>query len=220
MLGEVAAHAVEVRLPDGHQDVDRALADLERRQVRKEVVPDEEDEKDPVVHRALEVERERVHRGRELDGEVLAQDSDVEEDERLERGRLLDRVRLAGHLLGLALALRRVVPHLPARVAPAPLLVLREDVLAQDAEVRLVRREREHDQVRVEAVDDVLRVRVVRRVAALAADEVHDLVLALARDGRVRDDDLHLCGMAGSASVQVSYGKGTADARRPIQGPR
>lgn len=90
------------------------------------------------------------------------------------------------------LALARVVAHLAARVASSALLVLRKDVLTEDAEVGLVGREREHDKVGVETVDDVLRVGVVRGVAALAADEVHDLVLALSGNGRVGDDDLKL----------------------------
>lgn len=63
VLGEVATHLVEVRLPDAHEDVDGALANLETRQVREEVVSDEEDEEDPVVEGTLEVERERMDGG-------------------------------------------------------------------------------------------------------------------------------------------------------------
>ncbi|PAK71767.1 hypothetical protein B8W95_13105, partial [Staphylococcus pasteuri] len=74
VVGQVTAHAFEIRLPDAHQGVDGAFADLERREMRQKVVADEEDEEDPVVNGALQRERERVHRCRELDGEVFAQD--------------------------------------------------------------------------------------------------------------------------------------------------
>ena len=43
----------------------------------------------------------------------------------------------------------------------------------------------EHDEVGVEAVQDVPRVGVVVRLAPLVADVVHDFVLALARHARV-----------------------------------
>ena len=43
-----------------------------------------------------------------------------------------------------------------------------------------------------ESVDDVLGVRVVRGIHALPPDVIHDLVLALSRHARVRDDDLQL----------------------------
>lgn len=75
-----------------------------------------------------------------------------------------------------------MMAHLSTSMAPPALLILRKDVLAQDPEVRLVRREREHDEVGVETINDVLGVGVVRRVGALAANKVHDLVLAFSGD--------------------------------------
>jgi hypothetical protein len=53
--------------------------------------------------------------------------------------------------------------------------------LAQQAEVRLVRDQRQHDQVRVKAVQAVPLVGLVGGLALLPADVLHDLVLALAR---------------------------------------
>lgn len=49
-----------------------------------------------------------------------------------------------------------------------------------------MRGEPEHDEVRVQAVQDVVLVRVVPRLGALPAHEVHDLVLSLARLAGVR----------------------------------
>lgn len=74
----------------------------------------------------------------------------------------------------------------------AALLVVGEDVLSQHLEVRLVRREREHDQIRIETVDDVFRVRIVLAGDSLTADEIHDLVFSFAGDGGVRNDDFQL----------------------------
>lgn len=102
VLSEVASHALQARLPNVHEGVDRTFANLERGEMGKEIVPDEEDEEDPVVDRALEVEGEGVNRRGELDSEVLAEDGDVEEDEGLVRGRLLDEIGFALLLLRFA----------------------------------------------------------------------------------------------------------------------
>lgn len=74
----------------------------------------------------------------------------------------------------------------------ALLLVVGEDVLPQHLEVRLVRCEREHDQIGIETVDDVFRVGIVFAGDALTANKVHDLVFSFAGDGGVRDDDFQL----------------------------
>ena len=64
------------------------------------------------------------------------------------------------------------------------------DELAQDGEVRLVRREPEHDEIGVGAAQDVMRVGIVIGLGALPPDEVHDLVLALARNIGIRENYL------------------------------
>jgi hypothetical protein len=71
---------------------------------------------------------------------------------------------------------------LPTRVASA-LLVLRKDVLTKHLEVRFMRRKGKHDQISVEAIDDVLGVGIVRVVRTLTTDEVHDFVLSFAWNG-------------------------------------
>lgn len=83
VVGNVATHARKLTLPDSEERVDGALADLERRKVRQEVITDEEDEENPVVHCALEIKWEGRRGHIELDLEVLAKDTDVEEDEGL-----------------------------------------------------------------------------------------------------------------------------------------
>ena len=74
--------------------------------------------------------------------------------------------------------------------AGAGALPRRADVLAEDREVRLVRRQRQHDEVGVEAVEAVARVRLVAGLQPLQPDELHDLVLALAGDRAVGEDHL------------------------------
>ena len=67
-----------------------------------------------------------------------------------------------------------------------------EQLLDEDVEERLVRGKRQHGQIGVQAVDDVRLVRVVFRLRALRADELHDLVLALARDVAVADEHVQI----------------------------
>mmetsp|Transcript_64923 Transcript_64923/g.193524 ORF Transcript_64923/g.193524 Transcript_64923/m.193524 type:complete len:284 (+) Transcript_64923:2265-3116(+) len=74
----------------------------------------------------------------------------------------------------------------------ALLLRLRHHDLPDDAEVRLVRRQAQHDKVGIRAVEAVPGVRVVLRLHALGADVVHDLVLTLAGNVRVVEDDTGL----------------------------
>ena len=54
--------------------------------------------------------------------------------------------------------------------------------------MRLVRGEGEHDKISVEAVQNVDKVGVVVGLGPLEADVGHDLVLALAWEGRVTED--------------------------------
>ena len=67
-----------------------------------------------------------------------------------------------------------------------------EELLDEDVEERLVRGKRQHGQIGVQAVDDVRLVRVVFRLRALRADELHDLVLALARNVAVADEHVQI----------------------------
>lgn len=71
--------------------------------------------------------------------------------------------------------------------------------------MRLVCRQAEHDQVGVESVNDMLRVRVVRRMRALTTDVIHDLVLAFTRHGSVGDDDLELPAGRQSSDTRSSF---------------
>ncbi len=96
-LGFVDGLLVEVDQP-----VDGPLADLERRQVRQEVVADEEAHEDPVVDGALQVVREGQVGHLQLPGQILAQHVQPHEDELLlGRDRRPDLVVLAA-LLALA----------------------------------------------------------------------------------------------------------------------
>lgn len=86
MLSQVSAHPLQTRLPNRHERVDGTFANLERRQMRQEIVADKEDQEDPIVDGPFEIEGKGVDRGRQLDGEILAQDADVKEDEGFEGG--------------------------------------------------------------------------------------------------------------------------------------
>ena len=109
----------EDALVDLEQAVERALVDVEAREMRQKVVADKDVDKDEVVDDALEVvlERQRLLEGRELVVEVLAEEAEVHEEEvlvvqaasvrekrrqdRVERGRR--RRREGTHLLALPL---------------------------------------------------------------------------------------------------------------------
>ena len=56
--------------------------------------------------------------------------------------------------------------------------------------MRLVRCKPEHDEIGVGAAQDVMSVGIVIGLSALPPDEVHDLVLALARNIGVRENYL------------------------------
>ena len=167
-----------------HDQVDRALPDLQRGRVRQEIVTHEEAHKHKVVEHALLVVSERQispvsTRGCrvQVHGEVLAQHRDGQEliglpcDGWLGLGDLAQKPVAIGREIGLW-------------------RVLLKDDFPQDPKVWLVRREREHDEIRVEAVHHVLGVRVEPFETPLLPDVVHGLVLAFSRDGRVGHDHL------------------------------
>lgn len=69
-----------------------------------------------------------------------------------------------------------------ARLAACVALVVplvRRHLLTQDGKVSLVRRQAQHDEVSIQAVQDVACVGVEAWLCALLANERHDLVLAL-----------------------------------------
>ena len=78
--------------------------------------------------------------------------------------------------------------YLSAKVAWPRLIGL--EFFPNDGEVRLVRRKPEHDEIGVGAAQDVMRVGIVIGLGALPPDEVHDLVLALARNIGIRENYL------------------------------
>ena len=168
-----------------HDQVDRALPDLQRGRVRQEIVTHEEAHEDEIVKHALLVvpaprqidpvpaggDRVQVH------GEILAQHRDGQELIGLAR----DRGLVLGDLTEEPVAIGRHIRLWR---------VLLKDDLAEDPKVWLVRRERQHDEIRVEAVHDVLGVRVEALESPLLPDVVHGLVLALSGDGSVGHDHL------------------------------
>ena len=140
--------------------------------MRQKVVPHEKAEEDEVVDRPLQVEpvaHARPVRAFELTVQVLAQHRHAHE------------LKL-WPAAGVAFALT-------AAFALALALALADLHLSQDGKARLVRREREHHQVRVEAMDAVVLVGVVPRREPLRAHKRHDLVLTLPRHRRVGQDD-------------------------------
>ncbi len=81
---------------------------------------------------------------------------------------------------------------LTAEVAGFGLVVVGKDVFTQHFEVGLVGGEREHDEIGVEAVDDVFGVGIVFGMRALTTDVFHDLVLSFTGYAGIRDDDLNI----------------------------
>ena len=64
------------------------------------------------------------------------------------------------------------------------------ELLPYDGEVRLVSCKPEHDKIGVGAAQDVMRVGIVIGLSPLPPDEVHDLVLSLARNICIRENYL------------------------------
>ena len=161
IAGDVPAERgeqVAVRL---EQRVQRALRDVQRGQRGQEIVPHEHAQQHEIVHDSLAVvpERQGVRHRPELLVQVLPQQPHVQQEESVVGG---------------------VLQHLATRLASFAAAEL--DNLAEQAKVRLVGDEREHDEVGVEAVEAVGLVRVPPGFAARPADVLHDLVLALAPD--------------------------------------
>ena len=146
--------------------------------MRQEVVSDEEAHEHKVVDHALQVEGEGQGRGGaeagELHVEILPEHAQLEQ---LQRFHGHTSVAVAEDLDG------------GGRGAAAALAARLHD-LSEDVEVRLVRGEPQHDEVGVQAVEDVAGVGVVPRLRALRPHELHDLVLSLAGDGGVAEDHL------------------------------
>ena len=65
--------------------------------------------------------------------------------------------------------------------------------LKENIKIRLVGGQRKHDQVRVQTVDAVRGERVVVALLPLSTDEVHYLVLALARSLRITKNNREVC---------------------------
>lgn len=61
----------------------------------------------------------------------------------------------------------------------------------------------EHDQVRIQPMQDMVLIRIVARLSPLSPNEVHDLVLPLAGFARIRQDYLSV-GAPNSASVFIN----------------
>lgn len=70
--------------------------------------------------------------------------------------------------------------------------VRRTHHFAQQCRLRLVRGQREHNQIRVEAVQAMRDICIVVRPLTFAPDKVHDLVLTLARHFLAAEDHAHV----------------------------
>eukprot|EP00968_Pinguiococcus_pyrenoidosus_P020109 scaffold2286_cov240-Pinguiococcus_pyrenoidosus.AAC.12 len=150
------------------KSIKRALADIQGRQVRQEIVPDQKRHEHEVIEHALQVQPSVVgNRVDELDRDVLPQDAEVQH---LELGLL--RLLQPGRNDALVLPSIRVEVH----------------HFSEQREVRLMGHQAQHDQVGIRAVHAVSRVWVVRRMLLELPHELHDLVLALPRDVRSAED--------------------------------
>eukprot|EP00050_Salpingoeca_kvevrii_P022962 m.135587 g.135587 ORF g.135587 m.135587 type:complete len:326 (-) comp9887_c0_seq4:482-1459(-) len=126
--------------------------------------------------------------------QILSEDGEVEVLKGLARHNSLDILRLALALIGIValLATDWALRHWFAK----------RDLLTKNAEVWLVRGQSQHDQISIKTLNDVAGVGIVAGLLALAANELHDLVLAFTRNGCVGKHNLdvfpgiimrHLC---------------------------
>ena len=159
--GHEAAQRRAQLLVRRHHQVQGPVRDLQVRHVRQEVVADQHAQAHEVVDEPLDVP-------------VLVelQSQHVPQQAHLEQFEVVPRV--LQRILGL----------------PPPPRVPHGHLLPQQEKFRFVRHEPEHDQVRVQAVETVLR-RAPRFRLLPRPNKVHDLVLALARDVGARKHDFH-----------------------------
>ena len=202
VVGEIATHSRELLFPNSKQCVDGAVPDLQRRQVRQEIVANKEDEKDPIVDGALEIKGERQLGDVEFDFKIFTEGGDVQKDEGLLlRWRGCDLVVLTRFLLGSTCAACGKVTGLSTEVASLGLVVGSKDIFTEHLEIRLVSGERQHDEIGIETVDDVLGIGIVLGMGTLTADVLHDLVLSFTGHASIRDDDLDVL----PARVRVDF---------------
>ncbi|KAI6844740.1 hypothetical protein KC342_g88 [Hortaea werneckii] len=187
VLGHVASHERDVR-----------------RQMRQEIVTDEETHKDPVIQRTLQVKSERLIRHAHLDGKVFSEDADMQPDERLRR--LLYTFLLLWRTTALVCNMSRLI----ALAAVTRFGVVGEYILTEDPEMSIVRfyickavyrdsnQTEERDNIeayrarRKRCVNHLPCVGVVRGTAALRPHEIHNLMFTLTWDSGIGDDDFQL----------------------------
>ena len=149
----------------------------------QKVVANEHAEEDEIVNDALHVkgERQLQHAKLQLEvfpqqpGERLPSKADPDADSREQKVENLFVPNLEKDKMLAA----RVVQHLAAGLAPVAALA-KADNLAQQAKMGLMRDERQHDQVRIQAVEAVSLIWLIIWLPLRPADVLHDLVLTLA----------------------------------------
>lgn len=142
--------------------------------MRQEIISNEEAQEDEIVNDPFEVEGERNLDVFELEIQVLAQHC------------YFDELKL--HLLGLLLLLRvlqifrtTLLSEVASLLAPsAPFVLVLQDGLSQDEEMRLVSAQSQHDQVGICSINAVGNVWIIILLSSLASDEIKNFVLAFA----------------------------------------
>jgi hypothetical protein len=143
MIREISAHSGQLFLPNLQKCINSAFSDLKRREMRKEVIANEENEENPVINSLFEVKGEWRLGYVEFDFEILAESCNVEEDERLFLRRGLCYFCLHSS------ALSSVVSFLPADSARRRTPLLEENILSKYLKIRFMRCQSQHDQVSV-----------------------------------------------------------------------
>ncbi|KAK1239567.1 hypothetical protein MKX07_001021 [Trichoderma sp. CBMAI-0711] len=175
--------------------VDSVFANFQSWQVRQEVITDEAAHEDPIVNGPLQIKPEGKVGNGQLNGEILPQNRDVQPNKGLQGGlHGLGLLIALGHIVGLCGSATVVclVPFLATELTSPILAFVEEDIFAQNSEVRFVRGESQHDEIGIQAIDDVAGVGIVVWGGALGSDEGHDFMFTFARHGSIRDDDLEL----------------------------
>lgn len=100
-------------------------------------------------------------------------------------------------------AVQEVMPSLAA--GRAPFVICSDDYLSDDVESRLMCSQAEHDQIRICSVNAVTLIGVVSGRGAFLPDELHDLMLPLARTVGIREDDSQVApqSMPGESTLHV-----------------
>lgn len=161
--GQVVPEGWQLVLVYGHDRIYGTLSNVQTRRMRKEIISDEEAEKDKVINDSLEVEGEGKVQIVELKEQIFPNHVEFDELE----GRVLSDSHLS-RIMATCFGLWALVCEVAFFFASlAVLVIVHNEGLSDDAEMRLMSAQAKHDQVCISTVHAVTSVWIVARLRSL-----------------------------------------------------